>query len=219
MTATSEYDALDRSRLRELFDFRSNVYASRGGAFEDDPYPEFHRLRERAPVHEGIVGQLVGYHGDAFFQGLPYPDRRHFSCFDFATCDAVFRDGDTFVSGDPIGDDMIDASILFMDGTRHRRYRALVQPSFLPKRAAWWRAVDQADGRRTDRPARGHGRADLNVDFFSAIPLLTITGSFGISIAEALTIRAAVTSDGVGIGEFLRIVQPVVEARRDRVTT
>ena len=60
----------------------------------------------------------------------------------------------------------------------------------------------------------GTGRADLNVEFFSAIPLLTITGSFGISIAEALTIRAAVTSDGVGIGEFLRIVQPVVEARR-----
>ena len=60
MTATNEYDALDRSRLRELFDLRSNIYATRGGAFEGDPYPEFHRLRERAPVHEGIVGPLVG---------------------------------------------------------------------------------------------------------------------------------------------------------------
>ena len=77
MTATSDYDALDRSRLRELFDLRSNVYATRGGAFEDDPYPEFHRLRETGPVHEGIVGELVGYRGEAFFQGLPYPDRRH----------------------------------------------------------------------------------------------------------------------------------------------
>ena len=215
MTATSDYDALDRSRLRELFDLRSNVYATRGGAFEDDPYPAFHRLRETGPVHEGIVGELVGYHGEAFFQGLPYPDRTHVSCFDFATCDAVFRDGETFVAGDPIGDDMIDASILFMDGARHRRYRALVQPSFLPKRAAWWqqqwiqRTVDALVSR-----LEGTGRADLNVEFFSAIPLLTITGSFGISIAEALTIRAAVTSDGVGIGEFLRIVQPVVEARR-----
>jgi cytochrome P450 len=166
-------------------------------------------------VHAGIVGELVGYHGEAFFQGLPYPDRAHVSCFDFATCDAVFRDGETFVAGDPLGDDMIDASILFMDGARHRRYRALVQPSFLPKRAAWWhqqwiqRTVDALVSR-----LEGAGRADLNVEFFSAIPLLTITGSFGISIAEALTIRAAVTSDGVGIGEFLRIVQPVVEARR-----
>ncbi len=215
MTTASEYDALDRTRLRELFDLRSNHYATRGGAFEGDPYPEFHRLRETGPVHEGIVGPLVGYHGDAFFQGLPYPDRRHFSCFDFATSDAVFREGETFVSGDPLGDDMIDASILFMDGPKHRRYRALVQPSFLPKRAAWWlerwiqRTVDALVERLDDS-----GRADLNVDFFSAIPLLTITGSFGISISEALAIRAAVTSDGVGIGEFLRIVEPIVEARR-----
>ena len=64
----------------------------------------------------------------------------------------------------------------------------------------------------------GTGHADLNVEFFSAIPLLTITGSFGISIAEALTIRAAVTSDGVGIGEFLRIVEPLVAARRAEPT-
>jgi cytochrome P450 len=215
MTATSDYDALDRSRLRELFDLRSNVYATRGGAFDGDPYPEFHRLRETGPVHEGIVGELVGYHGEAFFQGLPYPDRRHVSCFDFATCDAVFRDGDTFVAGDPLGDDMIQASILFMDGGRHRRYRALVQPSFLPRRAEWWlrqwiqRTVDALVERLRDT-----GRADLNVEFFSAIPLLTITGSFGISIGEALTIRAAVTSDGLGIGEFVRVVEPLVAARR-----
>ena len=50
---------------------------------------------------------------------------------------------------------------------------------------------------------------------FAAIPLLTITGSFGISIEDALDIRAAVTSDGVGIGEFLRIVAPVIAARRE----
>jgi len=215
VTATGEFDALDGARLRELFDLRSSVYATRGGAFEGDPYPEFHRLRSSGPVHEGIVGKLVGYDGEAFFQGLPYPDRRHFSCFDFATCDAVFRDGDTFVAGDPIGDDMIDASILFMDGARHRRYRALVQPSFLPKRAAWW--LDHWIQRTVDALLlrfEGAGHADLNVEFFSAIPLLTITGSFGISVAEALAIRVAVTSDGTGIGEFLRIVEPIVEARR-----
>jgi cytochrome P450 len=219
MTATNEYDALDRTRLRELFDLRSNIYATRGGAFEGDPYPEFHRLRERGPVLEGIVGPLVGYHGEAFFQGLPYPDRRHFSCFDFATSDAVFRDGETFVAGDPFGDDMIDASILFMDGAKHHRYRALVQPSFLPKRAAWWldRWIQRTVDALIDR-LEGTGHADLNVEFFSAIPLLTITGSFGISIAEALTIRAAVTSDGVGIGEFLRIVEPLVAARRAEPT-
>jgi cytochrome P450 len=213
VTATSEFDALDPARIRRLFDLRSNVYASRGGAFEEDPYPAFHRLRETGPVHDGIVGPLIGFHGDAFFQGLPYPELPHFSAFDFATCDAVFRDGETYISKPPDGG--LNASILYMDGAEHRRYRALVQPSFLPKRARWWieNWIDRTVNALIDR-IHGHGRADLNVDVFAAIPLLTITGSFGISIEDALDIRAAVTSDGVGLGEFLRIVPPIIAARR-----
>ena len=67
--------------------------------------------------------------------------------------------------------------------------------------------VDGALGRRT-RSTRCStawsptARADLNVEFFSAIPLLTITGSFGVSVGEALDIREAVTSDGLGIEAF-----------------
>jgi cytochrome P450 len=213
--ATTEFDALDPERIRQLFDLRSNVYASRGGAFDEDPYPAFHRLRETGPVHEGIVGPLVGFDGPAFFQGLPYPDLPHFSAFDFETCDAVFRDGETYVSQPPDGGGM-NASILYMDGAEHRRYRALVQPSFLPKRARWWieNWIDRTVHALIDR-IESRGRADLNVDVFAAIPLLTITGSFGISIADALDIRGAVTSDGLGLGEFLRIVPPIVAARRE----
>jgi len=211
---TQDFDALDPARLRRLFDLRSNVYATRGGSFEDDPYPAFHRLRETGPVHEGIVGPLVGYHGDAFFQGLPFPDLPHFSAFDYATCDAVFRDTETFLSRPPDSGG-INASILYMDGAEHRRYRALVQPSFVPKQARWWieHWIQRAVHALIDR-FEPNGRADLNVEFFSAIPLLTITGSFGISVEDALDIRAAVTSDGVGLGEFLRIVDPIVAARR-----
>jgi cytochrome P450 len=214
VTTASEFDALDPERIRSLFDLRSNVYASRGGAFEDDPYPAFHRLRETGPVHEGVVGPLIGYHGDAFFQGLPYPELPHFSAFDFATCDAVFRDGETYISKPPDGG--LNASILYMDGAEHRRYRALVQPSFLPRRARWWieNWIERTVNALLDR-IEGQGSADLNVDVFAAIPLLTITGSFGISIEDALDIRAAVTSDGVGLGEFLRIVPPIVAARRE----
>jgi cytochrome P450 len=214
VTTASEFDALDPERIRRLFDLRSNVYASRGGAFEDDPYPAFHRLRETGPVHEGVVGPLIGYHGDAFFQGLPYPELPHFSAFDFATCDAVFRDGETYISKPPDGG--LNASILYMDGAEHRRYRALVQPSFLPKRARWWieNWIERTVHALLDR-IEGQGSADLNVDVFAAIPLLTITGSFGISIEDALDIRAAVTSDGVGLGEFLRIVPPIIAARRE----
>jgi cytochrome P450 len=103
-----------------------------------------------------------------------------------------------------------------MDGTEHRRYRALVQPSFLPKRASWWteRWVVGAIDALLDRMAP-NGAADLNVEFFSAIPLLTITGSFGVSVGDALDIREAVTSDGLGIEAFTRIVPPIVRARRE----
>jgi cytochrome P450 len=214
VTAASEFDALDPERIRRLFDLRSNVYASRGGAFEDDPYPAFHRLRETGPVHEGVVGPLIGFDGDAFFQGLPYPELPHFSAFDFATCDAVFRDGETYISKPPDGG--LNASILYMDGAEHRRYRALVQPSFLPKRARWWieNWIERTVHALIDRIEQ-QGHADLNVDVFAAIPLLTITGSFGISIEDALDIRAAVTSDGMGLSEFLRIVPPIIAARRE----
>jgi cytochrome P450 len=214
----SDMSLLEPARLRELFDLRGSVYASRGGAFEDDIYPAFHRLRETGPVHPGIVGPLVGFHGDAFFQGLPFPDRPHFSVFDYATCDAVLRDSATYSSTEhPPGSDaaLNEKMILNMDGTRHRRYRTLVQPSFVPKKAQWWIAqwIDSTVHALIDA-FEPNGRADLNVEFCAAIPLLTITGSFGVSLPLALDIRAAVTADGLGLGTFIDIVQPIIEARR-----
>jgi cytochrome P450 len=209
---------LEPARLRELFDLRASIYASRGGAFEDDIYPAFHRLRETGPVHPGIVGPLVGFHGDAFFQGLPFPDRPHFSVFDYETCDAVARDGVTFSSTEhPPGSEaaLNEKMILNMDGIRHRRYRTLVQPSFVPKKARWWieQWIDSTVHALIDSFEQ-NGRADLNVEFCAAIPLLTITGSFGVSLPRALDIRAAVTADGLGLGTFIEIVQPIIGARR-----
>ncbi len=209
---------LEPARLRELFDLRGSVYASRGGAFEEDVYPAFHRLRQTGPVHPGIVGPLVGFHGDAFFQGLPFPDRPHFSAFDYATCDAVLRDSETYSSTEhPPGSEaaLAEKMILNMDGTRHRRYRTLVQPSFVPKRARWWieHWIESTVHALIDA-FEPNGRADLNVEFCAAIPLLTITGSFGVSVPHALDIRAAVTADGLGLGTFIEIVQPIIEARR-----
>jgi len=209
---------LDPDRLHELFDLQGDVYASRGGAFEGDPYPGFHALRESGPVHEGIPGPLVGFHGEAIFQGLPFPDRPHFSAFDHATCDAVLRDEVHFCSSahEPGSEEALhETTILYMDGDRHRRYRTLVQPSFVPKRAQWW--ID--NWIRTTVHAlidsfESRGRADLNVEFCAPIPLLTICGSFGVSIPDALHIRAAVTSDGLGLGRFVEIVNPIIAARR-----
>jgi cytochrome P450 len=92
-------------------------------------------------VHEGIVHELLGYHGAASFQGLPEPDRPHYSVFDFRTCDQVLRDEETFRSAPGSIEDEapgIRSSMLSMNGQEHRRYRTLVQPSFVPPRAKWW---------------------------------------------------------------------------------
>jgi cytochrome P450 len=211
---------LDREKIRELFDLRVN----RGlmGAFPvyyGDPYPIWHDLRDHGPVHDGIVHELTGFEGPAFFQGLPEPDRPHFSVFDFEHCDQVFRDTEIFASDTREIDTTVvgmQSSILHMGGAQHRRYRTLVQPSFVPAKAKWWieNWIDETvhgliDGFETD------GKAELNVDFDAAIPVLTITGSFGLSVDDALDIRASLGGasrwSGKTIPEYLA---PVIAARR-----
>ena len=212
----SERIRLDPARIRELFDLRR---AKLGGDFDEDPYPIWHRLRDTGPVHEGTPGRLSGYQGDETFFGLPEPDRRHFTAFDFETCDTVVRTPDVFKSSppDPSGDVALhELSMLTMDGEKHRRYRALVQPSFSPQRMAWWRDnwVDPTVEALIDS-IEADGSADLNIQFFAAIPILTICGSFGISVEDTLDIRVAVTSGGrTGLDRFMEILKPIVAARR-----
>ena len=211
--------AFDRGRIRSLFDLRSDVYASRGGTFDADPNPTFRRLRETGPVHAGIPHESLGWTGEVFFQGLPYPDRPHFSAYDYETCATVLQDDECFVTSQPprAGEPpLADAAILFMDGKRHRSYRKLVQPSFVPGRAVWWLENWIRDTvHRLIDTFEADGTADLNVDFCAPIPLLTITGSFGITIAEALDVRAAVTSDGKDGVTLARLLVPIVAARRE----
>jgi cytochrome P450 len=213
---------LDPQRIRTLFDLHSDVYAVRGGSYDVDPYPAFRRLREAGPVHPGIVGPLVGFHAEAAFQGLPYPELDHFSVFDFETCDEVMRDTARFISAPPPGGweaRLADNMLLYMDGPRHRRYRALVQPSFVPRRAQWWSQnwISSTVHALIDT-FQGNGKADLNVEFCAAIPLLTICGSFGVQHAEALDIREAVTSGGRGIEKFTKLVLPIIAAKARRTT-
>ena len=209
---------LDPARIRELFDLRRNTLLS--GSYEEDPYPAWHRLRESGPLHEGTPGRLIGFDGPELFFALPEPERRHFSAFDFATCDAIVRDSETFRMSPPDPGEraaLYQMSMLTMDGARHRRYRELVQPSFNPERMPWWTE-------KWIRPTvdalidsfQANGRADLNVEFCAAIPLLTICGSFGISVEDALDIRTAVSAGapGAGAGRLAEILRPIVEARR-----
>jgi cytochrome P450 len=219
MTATGDAQVLDREELRRLFDLRSSYNARSGGGYTDDPYPKWHALREQAPLHAGIVHELTGYSGDWTFQGLPYPEQPHFSTFSYEVCDAAFRDPEVFASApaeepDENRESAVMNSILMMGGVQHRRYRSLVQPSFVPAKAQWWinNWIEQTVHALIDNFV-DDGRAELNVDFAAAIPVLTITGSFGVSVEQALIIRESIMSDPVKVVEILA---PIVAARRER---
>ena len=101
--------------------------------------------------------------------------------------------------------------MLMMGGAQHRRYRALVQPSFVPAKAQWWIAkwIDETVHALIDSFV-DHGEAELNVDFCAAIPVLTITGSFGIDVAQALDVREHLRDPS----KVAEILAPIVEARR-----
>ena len=92
---------------------------------------------------------------------------------------------------------MRENMILNMDGKRHRRYRTLVQPSFVPKRAQWWiENWIESTVARAHRLVRGQ-RARRSQRRSSARPY-PCSPSPGASACRcpALDIRAAVTSDG-----------------------
>jgi cytochrome P450 len=214
MTARDLTKALDQGRIRELFDLRSAVNASSGGNFEKDPYPQWQELRESGPVHSGSVHELLGIDEELTFHGLPSPGQ-HFSVFGFEACDAAYRNDRIFSStpvglGDGIG---IYQSMLTMDGALHRRYRSLVQPSFVPAKMRWWienwiaeTVTALIDGFIDD------GRAELNVDFCATIPVLTISGSFGVPVEQALDLRKNVQNPKF----LMEILEEIVAARRDQ---
>jgi cytochrome P450 len=219
MSTTDDAPRLDIDRVRELFDLRGGSFAFTGGGFHGDPHARWHELRRTGPVHEGVVHELTGCESPAFWHGVPEEGRRHFSCFSYDTCDEVQRNTEVFASspqaveGDEIDISQISVfnSMLAMDGTRHRRYRSLVQPSFVPPKARWWITnwIDDTvhaliDGFEAD------GRAELNIDFCAAIPVLTITSSFGIPVDQALDVR----SEFGNTDRMIEILAPIVAARR-----
>jgi cytochrome P450 len=216
MTSTPETATLDPERIRALFDLRSSFNAHNGGQYADDPYPVWHRLREQAEIHEGTVHELTSPGSTLYFHGLPEPDRPHFSAFSHAALDDAYRNPELFASSAvPVdlegGPPSMTNSMLSMGGEAHRRYRALVQPSFSPANARWWITnwIDETVHALIDNIV-GQGRAELNTDLCAAIPILTITGSFGIPPEQALDLREKMSQPAA----ILEMIAPLVAARR-----
>jgi cytochrome P450 len=210
---------LDLDRVRRVFDLAGSYLVWTGGNYRADPYPAWHALREAAPVHPGVVHELMGISEPIGFHGLPEADRVHFSAFTWEACDAVYRNDEVFASSPkPVdverGEFSATNSMLSMNGSQHRRYRALVQPSFGPARARWWieNWIDTTVHALIDC-FEEKGRAELNVEFCAAIPVVTITGSFGVPVDQALDIRETVNRQPQ---ELIEILRPIVAARREK---
>jgi cytochrome P450 len=214
---TGTEQLLDPERVRRLFDLAGSVQAWNGGHYNDDPYPVWQRLREHAPVQEGTVHALSGINEDLMFHGLPYPDRPHYSAFSWEACDAAYRNPELFASSAEAvdleeGEPGPTNSMLSMGGTQHRRYRALVQPSFSPVKVRWWVEHWIETTVNTLIDAFEHaGKAELNVELCAAIPVLTITGSFGLPVDRALDVRESLAQPD----RIIEMLAPVVAARRE----
>jgi cytochrome P450 len=164
-----------------------------GTGLVDDPYPAFAALLAEGPVHEGTLAECMGLPAER--SGRVYiPGKSYYSVFSFQAVSDVFTRKEDF-SSEFYLDIGIDKSfgdnILNMDGLRHRRYRDVVQPLFQPAAAATWWKTKVISGLIDDLVGafEKDGSADLNTQFFSRLPLRTITTGFGMTVDEGIAFR------------------------------
>src|SRR5262249_26638379 len=175
-------------------------------------YPALAELRAQAPVHEGSVRELLGFPARG---GLNLRSEAPvYAALSFEANDRVLRENmvfsSTFYAG--MATQMFGRSILEMVGDEQRRYRALVQPAFTPKRSQWW--IDRWIASLVDEAVsafEGRGHAELNAELCSRIPLQTITSSFGLTREEALDFRE-------GASEGMTVEADERRARFERAT-
>jgi cytochrome P450 len=190
--------AAQAERFKQLYDVERHVTATDGGILVEDPYPAFAELLAQAPVHKGSVRELLGYPPAGLSRRGDAPV---YSAFSYEANDTVLRENEVFSSTFYAGmvTQMFGArTILEMVGREHRRYRALAQPAFSPKRAQWW--IDEWIAPLVDEAVSAferNGRAELNAELCSRIPLQTITSSFGLTREEALDFREGAEDTGV----------------------
>lgn len=151
------------------------------GLFDDavagdmrDPYPELAQTRSEHPVQR-LDSSLMPHEESApVFFVYRYDDIAR-----------VLRDSETFCSGHIIGlimgPVMGEHIMLGMDGSQHRRYRALVSTAFRPKVMARWETelADRVANALIDKFA-ARGRAELVREFTFPYPTQIIAGILGL---------------------------------------
>lgn len=158
-----------------------------------DPYPAYHELRRRDPVHQSPLGfWFLSRHTDvaAFFA-----DRR---------LEHRYVQTQTMRLGEGVADQpyfqMFSHMVFILDNPDHRRIRGLFTSTFTPRRVAAMRERVQAiadeliDRREADRDM------DLVADFAYPLPVRVIGDLLGVP-----------EDDQARIGDWVHALNPVLE--------
>ena len=200
----------------ELYDVRREAEEA-GNFVEGDMNPKMNALRERAPVQQGFLRELLGM--PEFQRHVAARGRGGYTCFSYEICDQAFRDYDRFsneiMQVEPPKEGVPPRlGILEMDEPVHRAYRRTIQPQFSrPVAFKWW--TEQWVQEIVDAlmlALKDETKAELNLQLCARIPVHTITKAVGLEGDDALTFRnALIRSSAHG-----RI--PMEEAQRNAAT-
>jgi len=180
-------------RYDEMFQVENEVRTF-GMELIEDPYPAFKKMLSTAPVMKGTLSECMGMKpemsGHMYTPGLAY-----YTAVSFGAVNDAFMDNETFSSdfynepmhvGEHLGD-----TILNMGGSRHRRFRDVIQAHFQPGAAVnWWgEKVIKGPVEELISSIEKKGACDLNADFFARLPMHVVTAGFGLSAEQGLDFR------------------------------
>lgn len=214
-------------RIAQIFDVEAETRQS-GSQVIEDPFPALQRLLAAAPVHQGSLGELLGYGevGAAFY----LPGKVIYSAFSFDAVSRALIENQTFSSA---AYDLFDQSsamrhaILNKVGAEHRRVRGAIQPLFSPELAAsWWNekvikeTVDTLVAKIETKRS-----ANLFLELCARMPVHVVSAGFGIDPQEIVPFRIALLGGSgyespedraAGAAKSHEILTRVIEARRKK---
>jgi cytochrome P450 len=194
-----------------------------------DPYPQFSRLLQQCPVHQGSPPDLFGVDGP---ETILFPDKEQVSVLTFEAVERVFKDSETFSASwyERSLRDTVGRTILEMDPPEHGAYRQLIQHALSRKEMQRWEVefVRGLVNGYLDEivPA---GKADLVSQFAIKYPLSVLVTACELPKSDVDTFYAwAAQLTNVAISaeqrervaaRFAAYLVPVIRERRERPGT
>jgi len=177
--------------------------------FHANPYPFYHQLREKDPVHETSMGFWVLTRYDDVVMSLRDP-RFGREAFEPLLAAMYGQEGEQ---------GRLPRSMLFRDPPDHTRLRALVSKAFTPRMIETMREhIQEIVDRLLDR-VQDAGRMDVIEDLAYPLPVTVICEMLGVPVDDHASIRGwsaeiARSLDAIGLPSDQDIVERGRKSRR-----